>query len=388
MKLLHTSDWHVGRTIHRRQRLDESAAVLGEIVEVAEHEEVDVVLVCGDIYESFSPSAEAERIVYDNFLALSRLGIPVVAVAGNHDYARRLVAVQALLKAVNVHVCPEPRRLNEGGVLEIAARDGDGVAQIAVLPWVAERLLFGAEEMMGLQGAPHQAYAERIPPLLDALCQIFDPDKVNILAGHLFISGAKPGGGERELTMGQIFAISAATLPTTPQYIALGHVHRPQDVPGCSVPARYCGSPLQLDFGEAGQEKSVTIVELEPGQPAQVREIELKAGRELLDLEVALEEIESAEADPEAYLRVFLKCDGPAPGLVDRVREVLPNAIEVRLVYEREDPEKRAAELRTLTPAQLFERYYQRRHGSAPDKALSKLFSERLEEVMDAPAAD
>lgn len=313
MKLLHTSDWHAGRTIHRRQRLEEMGAVLGEIVDIATAEEVDLALVCGDIYESFSPSAEAERIVYDALLALSKAEIPVLMLAGNHDYARRLLAVQALLRAVNVHVCPDVRRPDQGGIVEFKARSDGTEVQVAALPWVAERLLYGAEEMMDLEGAPHQAYAERLSALITALCQ-FDPDKVNIFAGHLFVSGARPGGGERELTMGQIFALSGASLPTTPQYIALGHVHRPQDVPGCAVPARYCGSPLQLDFGEVAQQKSVTIVELEPGLPARLREVELTKGRQLLDVETPLDRLDDVDVDPEAYLRVFLECDGPAPG--------------------------------------------------------------------------
>lgn len=386
MRLLHTSDWHAGCTLHRRQRLEETEAVLREIVEVARNEEVDLVLVCGDIFESFSPSAEAERIVYETFLALSLAGIPALAIAGNHDYARRWLAIQALFEALDVHVRPEVRRPTDGGIVEIEAEDGE-TAQIAALPWVAERALFGAEEMMGLQGEPYQAYAERLPELITALCA-FDPDKVNVLAAHLFVSGAKPGGGERELTIGEIFAVNAAALPTTPQYIALGHVHRPQEVPGCAVPARYSGSPLQLDFGETEQAKSVTIVDVEPGRPAKTRQVALKQGRKLLDLEVPLDAIDDVEVDPDAYLRVFLQCEGPTPGLVDHVREVLPNAVEVRLDYEREDPGKRAAELRSLTPTQLFDRYYRQRHGAKPEEALSKLFSELFEEVTNATAAD
>jgi exonuclease SbcD len=387
MKILHTADWHVGRTIHRRQRLDEAAAVLDEVVAIAEGEEVDLVLVCGDVYEHFAPSAEAERIVYTALLRLSRAAIPVVLVAGNHDYARRLVAVQELLRAVDVHVAAEPRRPSEGGVIEIQSREGDETAQIAVLPWVPERLLFGAEEMMGLQPEPFQAYAEQIPRMLTTLCEAFEEGKIHLLASHLFVSGAALGGGERELTIGQIFAVNAAALPTTPQYIALGHVHRPQAVPGAAIPARYAGSPLQLDFGEADQAKSVTIIEAEPGRPARTREVPLSAGRPLRDLQFTLGDLEAQRgADADAYVRVFLECEGPHPGLTDDVRAVLPNAVEIRLVYERQDPGERAAELRRLKPEELFGRYFRERHGADPAAALTKLFSELLEEVTDAPA--
>lgn len=383
MRFLHTGDWHVGRTIRRRQRLDETRTVLEEIVSIADCEAVDAVLVCGDTYETFAPSAEAERIVYDTLLDLTqRVGVPVVLVAGNHDYAKRLAAVEGLLEAVHVHVVAEPRRPENGGIIELTSKDGKQHAQVAVLPWIPERRVFGAEEMMGLQEEPHKAYAEHIPRLLQELCAHFDQDKVNVLAAHLFVSGAQPGGGERELTIGEIFAITAAALPITPQYIALGHVHRPQEAPGAPIPTRYAGSALQLDFGDVDQQRSVTVVDIEPGKPARMREITLTNGRRLIDIHVPLDELDGrAGADEDAYARVFLECDGPAPGLVERVQEILPNAVEVRLVYEREDPEHSVSDYQAMTPSELFTSYYQKRHGNAPDAQLLNLFNELFEEV-------
>lgn len=383
MRFLHTGDWHVGRTIRRRQRLDETREVLQEIVGLAESEAVDAILVCGDTYETFAPSAEAERIVYDTLLDLTqRVGVPVVLVAGNHDYAKRLLAVEGLLDAVNVHLVAEPCRPDEGGIIELVSTDGKQQAQVAVLPWIPERRVFGAEEMMGLQEEPHKAYAEQIPRLLQELCAHFDHEKVNLLAAHLFVSGARPGGGERELTIGEIFAITAAALPTTPQYIALGHVHRPQEAPGAPIPTRYAGSSLQLDFGDVDQQKSVTIVDIEPGKPARAREMPLTKGRRLMDIHVPLDELEAqAGTDENAYARVFLQCDGPAPGLVERVQEILPNAVEVRLVYDREDPERAVSDYQAMTPIELFTSYYQKRHGSEPDEQLLNLFNELFEEV-------
>jgi DNA repair protein SbcD/Mre11 len=382
MKILHTSDWHVGRTLHRRPRLDEVEAALREVTQVAEEEAVDLVLVCGDVFDHAAPSADAERVLYDALLALRATGARVLVVPGNHDNTRRFAAVEELLRAAGIDVVPQIRRPHQGGVLEIPSRNGDVAAQVAVLPWVPERALFGAAEMMGLEEAPHQAYAERVAELVRALCAELDPSKATVLAGHLFVSGARLGGGERELTIGQIYAINPAALPTGVQYIALGHVHRPQDVPGAATPARYAGSLLQLDFGEAEQDKSVTIVELEPGRPARTRERPLSAGLRLRDVRGTLAELRAIESDPASeWLRVTLVCDGPAPGLADEVREALPGALEVRLEYEREDPERHAAELRRLKPRELFERYYANRHGKEPDEAVVKLFDELLEEV-------
>jgi exonuclease SbcD len=386
MRILHTGDWHVGRTLHRRQRLEEARDVLAEVVEITEREAVDVVLVCGDVFEHYAPSAEAEQIVYRTLLALRRTGAHVVVIAGNHDNARRLAAVEEVFAATAVRLVPDVRRPEAGGVIELQAGSGER-AQVACLPWIAERLLFGADEMMGLQPEPYQAYAQHIPRVIDALSRGLDPAAVTLLAGHLFISGSRLGGGERELTTGQIFAVSAATLPTTVQYIALGHVHRPQEVPGAATPARYAGSLLQLDFGEAAQDKSVTIVDAEAGRPVRTREVALTRGRRLEELAGTFEELERMGAHcGEAWLRVTLRCDGPQPGLADRVREVLPNALEVRLDYERQDPERRAQELRRLTPHQLFERYYREAYGAPPAEPVAKLFDELYEEVTGAAA--
>src|SRR4051794_17037813 len=122
MKLLHTGDWHVGRTLHRRQRLDECAAVLQEVTEIARSEQVDVVLVCGDVFEHFAPSAEAERIVYGTLLALRATGAEVIVIPGNHDYAKRFGAVEEVFSAAGVRVVPEVRRPSQGGIVKVTAR--------------------------------------------------------------------------------------------------------------------------------------------------------------------------------------------------------------------------------------------------------------------------
>lgn len=381
MRILHTADWHVGKTLRRHQRLEELDAALAEMVQVAADAIVDVTLVCGDIFDQFAPSAEAERIVYRALVGLRSTGSAVLVIPGNHDNARRFAAIERLSQAAGIEIVPSVRRPQEGGVVEFASRSGDQVAQIAALPWVPERALFGAEEMMGLQEAPNLAYGEHMRRLLDALCTKFDPGKVHLLAAHLFVGGSRIGGGERELTVGDLFAIPAQALPVTPQYIALGHVHRPQEVPGSAVPARYSGSLVQLDFGEREQSKSVVIVDVEPGRPAQVRTVALTSSRPLLDVTGTLDELRSVDVDARAWLRVILRCDGPAAGLADEVREILPGALEVRLDYERVAGEREPGELRRLAPRDLFARYYQDRHGAPPAPPLITLFQELLEEV-------
>jgi DNA repair protein SbcD/Mre11 len=382
MRFLHTGDWHVGKTLARHSRVEEARAALEMVVSLAVEHEVDAVLVCGDVFEHLSPSPDAEQVVYEALLRFEEQRIPVVLLAGNHDQPQRWHAIEPLLARFAIHVVPEVRRPDRGGIVELPARDGSASAQIAALPWVTERRLVGAAELMGLAGQPFQTYATEVARLLEALCAAFDPKKCNVLAAHLYISGAKPAGSERQLTIGDLFAVAPQAIPATPQYVALGHVHRPQRVPGVAVPARYAGSLLQLDFGEAGQGKEVVLVDLVPGKPAKVEEIPLSAGRRLIDVRGPLDELEQyRDTVADAFLRVFLVCDRPQPGLGDQVREILPNTLEVRLEYERQEADGRKIDVKQLTPRELFERYYQDRHAAEAESELLDLFDRLLDEV-------
>lgn len=382
MRLLHTGDWHVGKTLARRSRLDEAREAIESVAAVAVDESVDAVLVCGDVFEHQNPSPEAEQVVYDALLRFEAEKIPVVLLAGNHDHPQRWRALEPLLSRFSVHVVPEVRRPELGGIVEIPAKDGSTSVQIAALPWVTERRLIGAAELMGLAEQPYQTYAAEVARLVEALCAAFDPSKCNVLAAHMYVSGAKPAGSERALTIGDVFAVAPQAIPATAQYAALGHVHRPQRVPGVSVPARYAGSLLQLDFGEAGQEKTIVLVDLQPGKPASVAEIPLAAGRQLIDVRGTLDELEQLRGTfDDAFLRVFLICERPQPGLGDQVRELLPNALEVRLEYERLDVERQRLDVRELTARELFERYYRERHAAEADPDLLGLFDRLLDEV-------
>jgi exonuclease SbcD len=383
MKILHTADWHIGKSLARRQRLDEAASALKEVVAIARHENVDAVLVCGDIYEHLAPSPEAEALVYETLLALEQQRIPVVIIPGNHDSPKRWSAIGPLLKRFSVFVVPEVLRPERGGVVEVKSRDGSTTAQIAALPWVTEQRIISATEMMGLAEAPNQAYADEMARLIKALCGALDPGKCTVFAGHLFVGGSKLGGGERSLTVGQIYGVTPQAMPQV-QYVALGHVHRPQRVPGSAVPARYAGSLLQLDFGEKEQQKSIAIVELAPGKPAQVSEVPISAGRQLLDVTGTMEELSAyGTSRDSAFFRVTLKCDGPRPGLADEVRDRLPNAIEVRLEYPRSE-DRGLPSLRGMAPRDQFAHYYADRHGAPASKALLSLFDELIQEEVDA----
>jgi exonuclease SbcD len=271
----------------------------------------------------------------------------------------------------------------EGSVVEIPSRDGDETALVACVPFVPERRFADAAALFDAPESWFQSYAEGMGRLLAAMTDAFRPDAVNVLLAHLFTDGAIPGGGEHQVTIGIEYAVSPARLPATASYVALGHVHRPQPVRGAPSPTRYAGSLLQLDFGETEQTKSVALIEARAGAPAKVREVTLSAGRRLVDVEGTLDEVVAAGRSlPGAHLRVFVRTDGPMPGLAAQVRDELPNAVDVSLRYERAQGPEDTAPLSSLQPRDQFTSYYRSRHGvDEPPAELMAAFDEVLSAV-------
>jgi exonuclease SbcD len=382
MRLLHTGDWHVGKAIRGRSRSEEFAAALDEVVGIATSEGVDAVLIAGDVWEHRVPSPEASLLVFDALMRLHRSGIRVVAIPGNHDSPQLFRAYGELLRAVGTDVAPEVRRPEDGGIVTVPSRDGTEEVEIACIPFVSERRFGEAAALFESTESWYQSYVEGMGSLLTAMARGFTPGRPAVILGHLFTHGAlvTPGGGERELTIGIAYAVPPSRFPGEVSYVALGHVHLPQAVKGSPVPARYAGSLLQLDFGETGQKKSVSIVDLEPGKPAKVRQVPLGAGRKLVDLRGTLDDvIVQGRAAGDAHLRVFLTTDGPVPGIADRVRDELSNALDVHLVYERAEDRPSGEPVSSLQPRDQFVAYYRSQHSAELPEDLLAAFDEVLE---------
>jgi len=196
MRFLHTSDWHVGKTLRGRSRAEEHEAVLNEIAEIAGAEAVDLVLVTGDLFDTAAPTAEAERIVYRALLDLQATGATVIVLSGNHDNERRLQAIEPVLGLGRVITRASVVRADQGGVVEVGV--GEERAKVALLPFLSQRYVVRADQLMSGEAADHdQAYAARVQRLIETLAEAFEPDTVNLVAAHLFADGGLMGGGER-----------------------------------------------------------------------------------------------------------------------------------------------------------------------------------------------
>ncbi|MEV4772357.1 exonuclease SbcCD subunit D [Micromonospora humida] len=380
MKILHTSDWHVGKVLKGQSRAEEHKQVLAGVIEIAHAERPDLVIVAGDLYDTAAPSPEATRLVTRALTALRRTGADVVAIGGNHDNGNALDALRPWAEAAGITL--------RGGVRDNPAEHVvDGVTaagerwQLAALPFLSQRYAVRAVEMYELTAAEAtQTYADHLGRVLAKLTEGFtEPDRVHLVTAHLTVVGASTGGGERDAHTVLGYAVPASVFPGTAHYVALGHLHRSQRVIG-PCPIRYSGSPIAVDFGEQENVCSVTLVEVGATSAARIREVPVAAAVPLHTVRGTLAQL--AEADPpEGWLRVFVR-EQPRAGLREEVQELFPRALEIRI-----DPEllptpgsgTRVAQRAGRSPRELFADYLGSRGHE--DDGVRDLFDELLEEV-------
>lgn len=380
MKVLHTADWHVGKRLGRIDRHDETVGVLDELVGVAEREQVDLVLVAGDLFDRALPPFASLGLVLDTLVRLAATGAHVVAVAGNHDSAELFSVLAPYLEPRRVTLIHEPLPPEGGGVVTVVSRDGAERAQIACFPFLHETRVIDFMDIPTEEW--FKSYAERIRKTTAfygrAMTQA-DPGALNMLVGHFMIDGAVPSGSERELHIGEAYMTTAAAVPPEINYTGLGHIHRCQRAPSSSGDAWYSGSLMELDFGEADQDKFVLIVDV-TAERTRVEQVPIASGRRLLRVRGTLEDLRARVAEfGDALLDVHVTTQGPEPGLADEVRSFLPNALNVHADYPRSETEATSREGMSLED--LYSAFHRETEGVGPPPELVAAFAELRVEV-------
>lgn len=384
MKVLHTSDWHVGKRLGRYDRIEEYRAVIDEVVAIADAEDVDLVLHSGDVFDRPIPPVDALDVALDGLVRLTAEGRrPVVVIAGNHDSPGFFEALAPFLRRHDIHLVGEIKRPDAGGVIDLDTQAGRAV--VSCFPFLREGRAFHAWEPV----ADHyKKYADRLRGIAEAYAHHAEAeagqDAVTFLVAHFLVGGSKVHGhgaprGERELHMGTAYTATTEAVPPGPQYVALGHIHAPQPVPGAKVPAQYAGSLLELDFGESGEEKRVVIVEVEPGLPASVRSAPLAAGRRLVRATGTWQELIARDDLREAYLDLTVDTAGPDPTLAERAREEFDFVVKVQASYPRAELEAVERTHRSLD--ELYGDFVVADTGAPPGDALLEAFRSVMEEA-------
>jgi exonuclease SbcD len=369
MRFLHTADWHVGKTLKGHSRLDEQENVLREIVRVAREQEVDAVLVAGDLYDSAAPSAPAQKLVVRTLMALAGAGAKVVAIAGNHDHAATFDAYRPFAGAAGIALVGSVRNAEQGGVVEFAARTGEPVT-VAILPFLHQRYAVRAAELVANTPSEHTgAYDQQLRDILAHLTGGFRTDAVNLVMAHLTVINGTFGGGERTAQSIFEYAVPATVFPPDAHYVALGHLHRRQ-IMAAPSPVHYCGAPLAVDFGEQEYEPVVCLVEATPTTPARVTDIPITTARRLRTLRGTVEELGVlAGTVGDDLLRVWVR-ESARAGLREEVTGLLPNALEVRIDPEFATPVSGSRPASgpgaERTPLELFGEYCATRNTDDP----------------------
>ena len=389
VKILHTADWHAGRSLHGVDRTPEVEAALQEIAELAVRERVDLILVAGDLFDSKNPSAAAEEAVFGFFLLTGRAGIPSVVIAGNHDSPARLDAVGGILKLAHVRAVGRPLVAGQGGTFELWIA-GERV-RVAALPFISERRIVKVQELLtGDAGQHREGYRQGMRKLIGNLTQDFTPDAINLLLLHTTMEGATLANSEYVFHSTESYTLSPDLLPEAASYVALGHMHKSQPVPGFAASrARYSGSILQLDFGEQGDDKGVLLLNVAPGQPTELlEEVSIRSGRRLRRVRLGLEELERRTPELAAFdgwLKLAIDLDTPRPGVKERIRSALPNVLTVELnLPEAEERDERGVDLEHVTLSEAYGQYYLREKGQDLPKQLGEAFRELYERIADA----
>lgn len=391
MRILHTSDWHLGRLFHRASLLDEQAAAMDRIVQITRDEGVQAVLIAGDLYDRSVPPAEAVELLDRTLAELHRTGAAVVAISGNHDSAVRVGFGDRLLSSVGVTLRGDLSRA--GDAVDLRADDGGPPIRVYPVPYldplVTAHLARSADAGTGV-GEPRRRFTHH-----DAMAWAMDrvrsdlasagPARSVVLA-HTFVTGAEPSASERELTLGHVDQVAMSVFDGI-DYVALGHLHRRQAFDHGRVV--YSGTPLRYSFSEQRNIPSVELIDMSSDGSCSARRVELQVGRSMCtisgELEALLSDPSLADAE-NSWVRVVLTDRHLPLQAMRRLQQRFAHAVE--LSHEPPGPTgahavaERSAGCAAVDPLQLTSEFLNERRGIDLDDDEQSVLAESFAAVL------
>lgn len=400
MKILHTADWHLGKRLDSFSRLEEQKIVLDEICIIADEQAVDAVIVAGDLFDAFNPPVEAIELLYKTLKRLTNNGKrPVIAIAGNHDSPDRIDSPEPLARECGIIFMGYPNteiktiELENGfeitktdkGFIEINLPEHNYPLRIIATPYANEvrmKEYFGEEKEVELSNSLQMGWGD----LSEKYC---DNKGVNILVTHLYM--LKRGGevleepdGEKPLKIGNADLIYSDIIPPQIQYTAMGHLHRHQNVGTDEKPVVYSGSPLSYSFSEAGQQKYVKIINVEPNSIAQLERIPLKSGKQLA--RKTFNSIDSAVEwlNDNQYTLVELTIESDTylkSEDLKRLRNAHHEIVHIIPIVKNDNVMDESSKQVNLNQdiTALFSDYFKYSKGQSPNEEIIELFKEIIE---------
>ena len=385
MRILHTADWHIGQRLYERQRHDEHEQFLTWLLQTIKEHNIDLLLVSGDIFDTSLPSAEATNLYYKFLYKLYKnTQTYTVIIAGNHDSARHLEAPKEFLKMGRIHVVGQATTPEEC-VVQIPPDDPK--IAIAAVPYLSENELPHVSFESDIDKT--ERYRQRLKDLYAKCVSQMPIQLPKILMGHLFVHNGQEMNSERNIQIGGASAIQASDFPNGVDYIALGHLHRPQSNNETDFPIRYSGSPIPLRFNEATYSKQVFLLEFsENGEIIRDEEMEIPIFKELRTIKGDADSVvlqATTENWTNKFIQVQLKLDTVAPGINDTIRQVFAErggdvlSVEIELPEPEDRPQLNVDEMKS--PEDVFIQYYKSNVGEILDESMQQTFKELLQSV-------
>jgi DNA repair protein SbcD/Mre11 len=408
VRIIHTSDWHLGRSLEGRTRLPEQEQFIDELATIANSEDAQLILIAGDVFDTYNPSADAEKLFFDAVERLSDNGKrAVVTIAGNHDSPERIQAANPLAVKHGISLLGYP-----GEQLPIHETPFGGVQRISSGPGWLELIVPGCEEKALVYALPYPsesrlnevltedldermqqiAYSERVGRLFAEGDRVFRPDTVNLVMAHLFAFGGVESESERQL--GGALAVTPQSMPKQAQYIALGHLHRPQQLNNTPQPCRYSGSPLSFSFSEADQQKEVVLIDVTPGSKARIQQIGLTCGKALKRWRAnSIAQARSWCVEPQnqsCWVELEIIADKSIEiSELAELRKAHSGIITIRPIFpELADDALNMHQLAQMSLEERFTLFFQRERGVAPQEELVRFFLEMVNQPVTDRESD
>ena len=391
MKLMHLSDLHLGKRVNEFSMMEDQQYILGEILNIIDEEKPEGVIIAGDVYDKSIPSAEAVQM-FDGFLCeLASRRLQVFVISGNHDSAERIAFGGRLMDLSGIHMSP----VYNGRVEPVTVEDEYGTVNFWMLPFLkpAHVKRFCPDEEIESYTDAMRAVVEQMAP---------DTGQRNILITHQFVTGAGRSDSE-EISVGGSDNVDASVFDDF-DYVALGHIHRPQNMGGLVNSAeriRYCGTPLKYSFSEAGHDKSVTVVELGHKSAAggrehaklTIRTVPLKPLRDMREIKGTYLEVTSRDyylgMNTEDYLHITLTDEEDIPDAVGKLRIIYPNLMKLDYDNTRTRNSQTltlAEHVETRSPLDLFGEFYELQNNQSMSEQQSDFMKELIEKIWEDEA--
>lgn len=406
MRILHTADWHLGKNLEGQSRMDEQDEFLKDFVDIVEKNNIDLIIIAGDVYDSYNPPARAEKMFYDTLKRLSANGERItLVISGNHDNPDRLVAAGPLAQEHGIIMVGTPKTIVEKGTYgrHKVLNSGEGFVEIEIngekaviltVPYPSEKRL---NEVIynGMDDEEEKAksYGERIFSLFESLKGNFRKDTINIITSHLFAMGSVEGGSERSIQLGGSYIVDGECFPKEAQYIALGHVHKPQIVPGTNKRARYCGSPIHYNKKEINIDKKCFVIDVKANEECKIEEIQLKVYKPI--------EIWKCTSIEDAILRckensdkncwVYLEVKTDRYIQEDEIKEMKnfkKDILEIMPKVNGINEDEEEVNIHEKSFKEIFKDFYKKERNLEPDKEVIDLLLSIVNEEGDEYEAD